>query len=137
MLPTVVTVLLSFSFSSSSFYQIFTSASYLLSDLYSPDDVHALPAINPTDQQLADDNEDVTHEKNSSSDCADENEADTAMALKVRGTEIFIRVGFTAVFELSQRLRHFFKFVPGFASSVRTEQGLAKKHKLIFTWTGN
>ena len=68
----------------SSFQQIFTSASYLLSDLYSPDDVHALPAINPTDQQRADDNEELSHEKNSG-DFADQNQEDTAMALKVIG----------------------------------------------------
>lgn len=68
----------------SSFQQIFTSANYLLSDLYSPDDVHALPAINPTDQQRADDNEELAHEKNSG-DFADQNQEDTAMALKVIG----------------------------------------------------
>ena len=71
----------------SSFYQIFTSASYLLSDLYSPDDVHALPAINPTDRQQADDSEETSREKNSSGDFADENQADTAMALKVPGIQ--------------------------------------------------
>ena len=132
----VVMVLFSFPFSSS-FYQIFTSASYLLSDLYSPDEVHALPSINTTDQQQTDENEEMAHEKNSSGDFADENEADTAMALKVLCTEIFIPVGFTAVFELSQRLRHFFKLVLGFASSFKTEQGLAKKHELVLIWTGN
>lgn len=68
----------------SSFQQIFTSANYLLSDLYSPDDVHALPAINPTDQQRADDNEELAHERNSG-DFADQNQEDTAMALKVIG----------------------------------------------------
>ena len=68
----------------SSFQQIFTSANYLLSDLYSPDDVHALPAINPNDQQRADDNEELAHEKNSG-DFADQNQEDTAMALKVIG----------------------------------------------------
>lgn len=56
----------------------------MLSDLYSPDDVHALPAINPTDQQRADDNEELAHEKNSG-DFADQNQEDTAMALKVIG----------------------------------------------------
>ena len=81
----VVTGLLSFSVSFS-FDQIFTSASYLLSDLYSPDDVHALPAINPTDQQQADDNEEIAREQNPSGDFADENQEDTAMALKVTST---------------------------------------------------
>lgn len=64
-------------------YQIFTSASYLLSDLYSPDDVHALPALNPTDKKQADDNEELVDDRNSSGDFADGNQADTAMALKV------------------------------------------------------
>lgn len=109
----------------------------MLSDLYSPDDVHALPAINPTDQQQADDNEEPAHEENSSGDFADENQADTAMASKVPGIQIFRRVGFTVVFELSQQLRHFFKLVLGFASSVKTKQGLTKTHKPVFTWTGN
>lgn len=68
----------------SSFQQIFTSANYLLSDLYSPDDVHTLPAINPTDQQRADDNKELSHEKNPG-DFADQNQEDTAMALKVIG----------------------------------------------------
>lgn len=39
------------------FPEIFTSASYLLSDLYSPDDIHALPAINTTDEQQANEEE--------------------------------------------------------------------------------
>jgi len=81
----------------------------LLSDLYSPDDVHALPAINPTDRQQADDSEETSREKNSSGDFADENQADTAMALKVPGIQIFSPVGFTVVFELGQQLGHFFK----------------------------
>lgn len=82
LLSMAVTVLLSFCFSCS-FSQIFTSASYLLSDLYSPDDVHALPALNPTDQTQTDDNEELAHDKNSSGDFADENQADSAMASKV------------------------------------------------------
>ena len=90
-LSMVATSLLWFSVSSP-FYQIFTSASYLLSDLYSPDDVHALPAINPTDQQQAEDNEEMAREQNTSGDFADENQADTAMALKVTSTEVFLFV---------------------------------------------
>ena len=70
------------------FWQIFTSASYLLSDLYSPDDVHALPAINTTDQQQADDKEESYYEANSYDDFCAENEGDTAMALKVHIMEI-------------------------------------------------
>lgn len=61
----------------------------MLSDLYSPDDVHALPSINPTDKQQADENEEMSREKNSSGDFADESQADTAMGLKVISTEIF------------------------------------------------
>lgn len=58
----------------------------MLSDLYSPDDVHALPGINPTDKQQADNNEEMSREKNSSGDFADESQADTAMGLKVIST---------------------------------------------------
>jgi len=66
------------------FPEIFTSASYLLSDLYSPDDVHALPAINTTDQQEATEEEDSYDDEANSSDplsCGNE-EGDTMMALK-------------------------------------------------------
>ena len=86
---------------SCSLYQIFTSASYLLSDLYSPDDVHTLPALNPTDKKQADGNEELAHDKSSSGDFADENQAHTAMGLKVTSAKLLICVGFTAVFELS------------------------------------
>jgi len=57
----------------------------LLSDLYSPDDVHALPAINTTDQQEATEEEDSYDDEANSSDplsCGNE-EGDTMMALKV------------------------------------------------------
>lgn len=58
----------------------------MLSDLYSPDDLHALPAINTTDQQQADDNEERDYEANSyPDDFCGENEGDTSRALKVRG----------------------------------------------------
>ena len=67
----------------------------MLSDLYSPDDVHALPPLNPTDKKQADDNEELAHDKNSSSDFPDENQADNAMGLKVTSAKLFIRVGFT------------------------------------------
>ena len=87
----LIGVTVSLSFSSSSFYQIFSSASYLLSDLYSPDDLHALPAINTTDKQQVDDNEETGYEANSySDDFCGENEGDTSRALKVRSIEVFV-----------------------------------------------
>ena len=55
----------------------------MLSDLYSPDDVHALPALNPTDKKQADDNEELVDDRNSAADFADGNQADTAIAIKV------------------------------------------------------
>ena len=65
----------------------------MLSDLYSPDDLHALPALNPTDKKQADDNEELVHDRNSSGDFADENQADTAMALKVTSAKfLFVSV---------------------------------------------
>lgn len=70
----------------------------MLSDLYSPDDVHALPAINPTDKQQADDKEEMSREKNSSDDFADESQANTAMGLKVISTESFFMF-FSCMFE--------------------------------------
>ena len=82
----------------------------MLSDLYSPDDVHALPAINPTDKQQADENEEMAREKNSSGDFADESQADTAMGLKVISTEIFFMLFFLHVWANSLVIT-FFKLV--------------------------
>lgn len=81
----------------------------MLSDLYSPDDVHALPAINPTDKQQADDKEEMSREKNSSG-FADESQADTAMGLKVISTEIFFMLFFLYVWASSLVIT-FFKLV--------------------------
>ena len=63
--------------------QIFSSASFLLSDLYSPDDVHALPAINTTDDPEGD-AEENNSEASPSDEWSGESDGDTVMALKVR-----------------------------------------------------
>lgn len=75
-----------------------------MSDLYSPDDLHALPAINTTDEQQADEDEETGYEANSySDDYSVENEGDTSRALKVRIVVLSICVVFfNPVFELRQ-----------------------------------
>lgn len=61
--------------------EIFSSASFLLSDLYSPDDVHALPAINTTDDPEGD-AEENNSEASPSDEWSGESDGDTVMALK-------------------------------------------------------
>lgn len=61
--------------------EIFSSASFLLSDLYSPDDVHALPAINKTDDPEGD-AEENNSEASPSDEWSGESDGDTVMALK-------------------------------------------------------
>lgn len=64
------------------FPEIFSSASYLLSELYSPDDVHALPGINldDDDQRRSEEEETYDDEANSTDDRCEGQ--DTAVALK-------------------------------------------------------
>ena len=65
------------------FGQIFSSASFLLSDLYSPDDVHALPAINTTDDPEGDEEENNS-EASPSDEWSGQSDRETITALKVR-----------------------------------------------------
>ena len=65
-------------------FQIFASASYLLSDLFSPDDVHALPAINTTEQEQGTEDEESYEADFLDISFGDDEEDDTAVASKVR-----------------------------------------------------
>ena len=64
-------------------FQIFASASYLLSDLFSPDDVHALPAINTTEQEQGTEDEESYEADFLDISFGDDEEDDTAVASKV------------------------------------------------------
>lgn len=62
----------------------------MLSDLYSPDDVHALPAINTTDQQETEEEESYDDEDDSTNPLPGGDEAeDTAVALKVPCANVY------------------------------------------------
>lgn len=61
--------------------EIFSSASFLLSDLYSPDDVHALPAINTTDDPEGDEEENNS-EASPSDEWSGQSDGETITALK-------------------------------------------------------
>ena len=64
-------------------FQIFASASYLLSDLFSPDDVHALPAINTTEQEQGTEDEESYEADFLDISFGEDEEDDTAVASKV------------------------------------------------------